>query len=50
MIENNVVKLMIHSDGESESLEFYAIKEDGKIVFQPVRKTKLSDLKNALIQ
>ncbi|MFA5584422.1 MAG: hypothetical protein WDA09_09415 [Bacteriovoracaceae bacterium] len=48
MLESDVVKLMIHAEGVEESLEFYAIKEDGKVVFQPVRKSKLSDLQNAL--
>lgn len=49
-LDTEVVKLMIHAKGEDDSLEFYAIKEDGKIVFQPVRKTRLSDLQNALNQ
>lgn len=48
MLDSDVVKLMIHTEGENESLEFYAIKEDGKVVFQPVRKNRLSDLQNAL--
>ena len=48
MLDSEVVKLMIHTEGEDESLEFYAIKEDGKVVFQPVRKNRLSDLQNAL--
>lgn len=48
LIDSDVVKLMIHTEGEDDSLEFYAIKENGKIVFQPVRKSKLTDLKNAL--
>lgn len=47
-IETDVVKLLIHADGVDESLEFYAIKEDGKVVFQPVRKNTLKDLQNAL--
>lgn len=50
MLETDVVKLMIRSQGEEESLEFYAIKEDGKVVFQPVRKSRLSDLQNVLHQ
>lgn len=44
----DVVKLLIHTEGEKDALEFYAIKEGGKVVFQPVRKNKLSDLQNVL--
>lgn len=47
-LDTNVVKLMIHAPGVKDSLEFYAIKEDGKVFFQPIRKNTLIDLKNAL--
>ena len=50
MINSDVVRLMIHTEGVKTPLEFYAIKEKGKVVFQPVRKNKLTDLQNALIQ
>lgn len=50
MLETDVVKLLIRSQGEDESLEFYAIKEDGKVIFQPVRKSRLRDLQNVLQQ
>lgn len=50
MVNSNVVRLMIKTEGIQSPLEFYAIKEQGKVVFQPVRKNKLSDLKNALNQ
>lgn len=50
MINSDVVRLMIHTEGVKTPLEFYAIKEKGKVVFQPVRKSKLTDLQNALIQ
>jgi len=33
---------------QKEPLEFYAIREGDKVIFQPVRKTKLDDLKLAL--
>ncbi len=50
MVNSDVVRLTIHTEGVKTPLEFYAIKEQGKVVFQPVRKNKLTDLQNALIQ
>lgn len=50
MVNSDVVKLTIHTEGIQAPLEFYAIKEKGKVVFQPIRKNKLTDLQNALIQ
>ncbi len=49
-LDQDVVKIFVSSEESNETLEFYAIKEDGKVVFQPIRKTKLSDLQNALTQ
>lgn len=43
-----VVKLLVSSEGSNETLEFYAIKEDGKVVFQPIRKHTLSVLRSTL--
>lgn len=47
-IDEEVVKILVSSEESKETLEFYAIKEDGKVVFQPIRKNKLSDLQNTL--
>ncbi|MFA7613333.1 MAG: hypothetical protein WCY48_03785, partial [Candidatus Caldatribacteriota bacterium] len=49
-IDDEVVKILVSSEESDETLEFYAIKEDGKVVFQPIRKNKLSDLQNTLSQ
>jgi hypothetical protein len=48
---STVVKLQVlnkDDKDQKESLEFYAIREGDKVIFQPVRKTKLNDLKLAL--
>lgn len=47
-INDQVVKVLISTNSSEEVLEFYAIKEDGRVVFQPIRKNKLSDLQNVL--
>lgn len=47
-MDNNVIKILVSLEDSTETLEFYAIKEEGKVVFQPIRKNKLSDLQNAL--
>lgn len=49
-IDDEVIKILVSSEESEETLEFYAIKEDGKVVFQPLRKNKLSDLKNTFSQ
>lgn len=47
-IEGSVVKISVRTKGERDSLEFYAIKEGDKVIFQPVRKARLNDLKLTL--
>lgn len=44
-LSGNIVKLSITSKGEKDSLEFYAIKEGDKVIFQPVRAARLNELK-----
>ena len=44
-IVGNVVRISVKAPGDFETLEFYAIKEGGKVIFQPIRKNKLSDLR-----
>ncbi len=47
-IDGSIVKILVRTKGEKESLEFYAIKEGDKVIFQPVRKARLNDLKLTL--
>lgn len=47
-IQDDVVKILVSNANSKETLEFYAIKEEGKVVFQPIRKMKLTDLQNVL--
>lgn len=47
-IEGSIIKISVRTKGEKEALEFYAIKEGDKVVFQPVRKARLGDLKLTL--
>lgn len=47
-IEGSIIKISVRTEGEKEALEFYAIKEGDKVVFQPVRKARLGDLKLSL--
>jgi hypothetical protein len=47
-IEGSIIKISVRTKGEEEALEFYAIKEGDKVVFQPVRKARLGDLKLTL--
>ena len=49
-IDDQVVKVLVSTNDSKEVLEFYAVKEQGKVVFQPLRKNKLTDLQNALQQ
>lgn len=47
-IDGSVVKILVRTQGEKDPLEFYAIKEGDKVIFQPVRKARLNDLKLTL--
>lgn len=47
-INDQVVKVLVSTNSSEEILEFYAIKEEGRVVFQPIRKNKLIDLQNVL--
>lgn len=47
-INDQVVKVLVSTNSSEEVLEFYAIKEEGRVVFQPIRKNKLIDLQNVL--
>lgn len=47
-IDDQVVKVLVSTNSSEEVLEFYAIKEEGRVVFQPIRKNKLIDLQNVL--
>lgn len=43
-----VVKVSVSTPGRSQVLQFYAIKESGKVVFQPIRTASLKNLKSEL--
>lgn len=47
-INDQVIKVLVSTNSSEEVLEFYAIKEQGRVVFQPIRKNKLVDLQNVL--
>ena len=47
-INDQVVKVLVSTNSSEEVLEFYAIKEEGRVIFQPIRKNKLIDLQNVL--
>ncbi|HXH73596.1 MAG TPA: hypothetical protein VNJ08_01425 [Bacteriovoracaceae bacterium] len=43
-----VVRISVTTSGKKEPLEFYAIRESGKVVFQPVRKHRLKHLREGM--
>lgn len=47
-LSSTIVKISVRAEGQKDALEFYAIKENGKVVFQPVRKFKRTNLINEI--
>lgn len=47
-LSGDIMKISISTKGGEKPLEFYAIREGDKVIFQPVRKHKLKNMKDAL--